>query len=198
MTIPRQLSEAALERLLAALADDREAAAVKLVELRHRLEKFFEWSRCAVNAGDLSWEVLARVAGRLQEGEEILKVEAYAAGVARLVAREELARARREVRAAVELELQTLATASARFAEDRRSREVAAQALDRCLAKLPTESRDLLLRYYEGEEGARIRNRQRLASELGISLNALRNRALRLREQVEKALRDELRGDEVP
>jgi DNA-directed RNA polymerase specialized sigma24 family protein len=50
-------------------------------------------------------------------------------------------------------------------------------AVERCLSTLPESSRDLIARYYCGERAA-------LAGELGISLNTLRNRALRIREKL--------------
>ena len=50
------------------------------------------------------------------------------------------------------------------------------------------ESRTLLLRYYEGERQAKISNRQRLASLLGVSDNALRSRVQRLRDRLEQCV----------
>ena len=50
-------------------------------------------------------------------------------------------------------------------------------SIERCLAALPESSRELIERYYTGERAA-------LARELGISLNTLRNRALRIREKL--------------
>jgi hypothetical protein len=47
--------------------------------------------------------------------------------------------------------------------------------------------------YYAGEKRARIERRQRLAAQLGIEINALRNRALRLREKLETCVENCLR-----
>ena len=69
--------------------------------------------------------------------------------------------------------------------ETRQNRE---DALSHCLGGLSEESRLFLERYYTGDAGRRIQNRQLLAEELGIALNALRNRALRLRRQAGKLL----------
>jgi DNA-directed RNA polymerase specialized sigma24 family protein len=58
-------------------------------------------------------------------------------------------------------------------------------ALSHCLDCLTSDNRQLLERYYSGNGGDRIRNRQALAAELGIAINTLRNRALRLRDTLE-------------
>jgi DNA-directed RNA polymerase specialized sigma24 family protein len=67
--------------------------------------------------------------------------------------------------------------------------------LDQCLAELNDPHRELILRYHEGEKGIRIRNRIRLARELGMELNALRIRAHRIRAALQKCVRDCLTKD---
>ena len=66
--------------------------------------------------------------------------------------------------------------------------------LDLCLQELPAEDKDVTLRYQEGEKGERIKNRKRLAQELGITLNALRIRMChihaRLRQCMEQRLQE--------
>ncbi len=49
-------------------------------------------------------------------------------------------------------------------------------------AGCPPRSRDLVLQYYREEKREKIEHRKRLASRLGIGLNALRIRACRIRE----------------
>ena len=64
--------------------------------------------------------------------------------------------------------------------------------LDLCLDDLPTQDRELALRYQEGEKRERSANRKRLAEELGISVNALRIKMFhihsKLRESMEQRL----------
>ena len=73
--------------------------------------------------------------------------------------------------------------------------------LRRCLAQLPPDQRDLVLRYYQGNshqggsykgnsgQGERnIRNRQQLAREAGIPMNALRIRVHRVRRKLESCV----------
>ena len=64
--------------------------------------------------------------------------------------------------------------------------------LEQCLQELSTKDRELALRYQEGEKRQRSHNRQRLADELGISVNALRIKMYhihsKLRESLERRL----------
>jgi DNA-directed RNA polymerase specialized sigma24 family protein len=66
--------------------------------------------------------------------------------------------------------------------------EQAARCLTGCLSQVTPNNRNLILRYYQGERQNRIQNRQTMAKEFGIPLNALRNRALRLRAKLEECV----------
>jgi DNA-directed RNA polymerase specialized sigma24 family protein len=98
------------------------------------------------------------------------------------------AREKRETKA--QAEFAAAAARSVPRADEEQARLV---SLELCLGKLPQPSRILLERYYTGDAAERIRNRQQLAAELGLDLNALRNRALRLRRQLEASVERELR-----
>lgn len=67
--------------------------------------------------------------------------------------------------------------------------ESAHACLDACMGLLPPEQRGLLLRYYQGEQRAKIDHRRQLADELGVGLNALRIRVHRLRGSLAKCVR---------
>ena len=60
------------------------------------------------------------------------------------------------------------------------------ECLEQCLDELSSDSRKLVLEYYQHEKHAKIHHRRRLADELGIAANALRIRAHRMR----RALRE--------
>jgi DNA-directed RNA polymerase specialized sigma24 family protein len=62
------------------------------------------------------------------------------------------------------------------------------ECLDRCLAKLTPANRELILEYYRGEKQAMTENRKKLAERMGITLNALRVRADRIRSNLEKCV----------
>jgi DNA-directed RNA polymerase specialized sigma24 family protein len=68
---------------------------------------------------------------------------------------------------------------------DRRQHERRLECLERCLQDLSAEHRELIAAYYQGETSVKISNRKELAVRLGIPMNALRIRALRIRERLE-------------
>ena len=61
--------------------------------------------------------------------------------------------------------------------------------LDKCLDELKPESKELILRFYEGEKREKIDNRKRLARLLGIDSKALSLRALRIRRELRQCMR---------
>lgn len=180
------LDARAFELLLAALAPEREAAAIRYEELRVRLIRVLRWER----TGDpeaLADEAFSRLARRLAEGEAVADVPAYLSGIARYLVKEDIAQRQR----ALPLDGDHAARESNAGEVER-----AHAALERCLSTLDATQRALVLSYYEGDQMARIRNRQKQAAALGLALNALRNRALRLREKLEACVRAQLARDE--
>ena len=175
-------SPSGLDRLLATLDPDRAVAAEKLLLLRRKLLKFFAWNRAAV-PDELADETLDRVVRRLGEGETIRSPDpgAYVHGVARNVLHESWSRPR-----LVRVPASALAPPpeSEQVAAERRSR-----CLDRCLARLPAESRRLLLAYYQADGGAKIAARSRLAAELQLSSGGLRLKLHRLRVGLQGCVR---------
>jgi DNA-directed RNA polymerase specialized sigma24 family protein len=173
------LTKGSFDALLARLDPDRDRAGERYEGLRQRLLRIFEVRGCA-GGEDLVDETLDRVTRRLEEGEQILDLSAYIGGVARLVAREAW---RRQTKVAGEEE----APAAAAVVEDDDDEQIA-ECFDRCLASLPDESRQLILQYYRGERREKIDERQAMADNYGIPLNALRNRAHRIREKLEACI----------
>lgn len=181
-----QLSPAAFARLLAALDADPDAAGRGYEELRRALQRFFEW-RGAWDPDESVDVTLDRVARRLEAGEDVQSVAAYARGVARLVLREDQKRARRR---GVPIEEGHARTA---FEPALLRTDDADLCLERCLAGLGPGSRELLVRYYEEGGTARIDSRRSLADELGIPPSAVRSRVQRLRDRLEECVRHCLR-----
>jgi DNA-directed RNA polymerase specialized sigma24 family protein len=175
------LTPEAFSALLQALGPDEAAAADRYEALRRRLVRYFGWERCTFPE-DRADEVLNRFARRLGEGEPVTNPENYCHGIARLVVREAHLEMVRQQAAARELRVMPQ--------PDPPEEDAADQCLARCLANLDEEHQTMLLAYYEGEKSHRIRNRQVIAARLGVSLNTLRNRALRLREKMETCTRD--------
>jgi DNA-directed RNA polymerase specialized sigma24 family protein len=180
----RGLTREGFEALLAQLDPDRERAGERYEAIRRKLVRLFEWRGCDA-AEDLTDETFNRVARKLAEGIELRSSDPYGyfCGVAHLVYKEVLRRCSRERRA---LEGGDWPPPAYSFEAEAPYLE----RLRRCLDRLPRDQRDLVLRYHQG--GSHIRNRQALAGELGIPLNALRIRIHRIRRKLEACLHDGL------
>jgi len=177
------LTQQAFDKLLASLGENRERAGAKYQELRGALAKFFEW-RGGAFPEDHADETINRVARRIDEGEEIRDPSSYAFGVARMLLLEILKEQERERRALSELPPAHASTDGPEEPEFR------LECLKRCLPSLSPDNRELIMRYYQGEKGAKIENRKKLAERLQVPLNTLRMRALRLREKLEACVED--------
>ena len=175
------LTQEAFDKLLVALDGDRDSAAKKYLELRSNLMRFFEWRGCSFPE-DHADETINRVAKRVTEGEEILNYSGYAMGVARLLLLEINKGRQRE-----QLALAEIGQAS-EFYEEADDGERRLVCLRSCLQTLTTDNRDLILEYYQGEKGEKIQNRKKLMDQLGIPVNTLRMRALRLRERLQACM----------
>jgi DNA-directed RNA polymerase specialized sigma24 family protein len=187
---PRQkwtLNQEAFDKLLIALDEDRETAGKKYLEIRNNLTRFFEWRGCSFPE-DHADETINRIAKRVAGGEEILNHSGYAMGVARLLLLEINKGRQRE-----QLALAEIGTSSEVYTEpdDGEGRLV---CLRNCLDGLSSDNRQLILQYYQGEKGEKIKNRKKLLDNLGIPVNTLRMRALRLRERLQSCVEQCLAG----
>lgn len=179
-------ADAAFLALLARLGSEGDTGEAVYERLRRRLITYMRLHLPA-EADDLADRTLDRMARRLHEGTAVQNIYSYALGVARMLVLEARARHSREQRSL--LEQAPLLEQSSPEEEDS---EVVLAALQGCLEHLGPAAADLILAYYGGEGATRIEKRRRLAEELGLSINALRNRALRLREALERCTRKKL------
>ncbi len=173
-----------LEKILTLLGPSKEEAAVEYRKLHQRLTRFFEWN-AVLDPTALADEAMDRLAKRGTEEnavEPILNPSAFALGIARLLLQEEARRQQKKVEAMRHLETQASDSTSQAEAMDR--------ALQHCMAKLRPETRNLLEQYYLHRGSEKVKLHQTLAEELGLTLNALRNRALRGRQELETHMRE--------
>lgn len=75
--------------------------------------------------------------------------------------------------------------------------DAARECLHKCLGELPVEQRDLVLDYYAYEKSAKIEMRRQLADELGLTPNALRLRAHRIRATLEACVLGCMEGGDM-
>jgi DNA-directed RNA polymerase specialized sigma24 family protein len=186
LDVPRQkwtLTPESFDKLLIAFGGDRESGGEKYLEIRHNLTRFFEWRGCSFPE-DHADETINRVAKKVDEGEAILNPSGYAMGVARLLLLEIIKSRQREQSA-----LNEMGAASEAYVEpdDSQSR---LDCLQNCLQTLSTDNRELILQYYQGEKSEKIQNRKQLLDRLGIPVNTLRMRALRLREKLQSCVEE--------
>jgi DNA-directed RNA polymerase specialized sigma24 family protein len=166
---------------------DRGEAASAYSQLHFRLVTYFR-VRFPAEAEALADETLDRLARRLKDGTQVNNVAAFALGIARLIVLEMNARQRRERDAARETLVQL------ELGPD--EPDPVLPLLRRCLRGFDADSVQLIMDYYAADAGAdRIEKRQAQARRLGMSLNALRNRALRIRLALEKCVRARLAQD---
>ena len=178
------------DKLLAFLDPDRDLAARKYEIIRKKLITFFQCRGCSApeDYTDLTFN---RVAKRIDEGVEIYATNplSFFYGVARKVLQEPLDNLSRK---SISLDDPSVFTNVSQDPAEVNQREAQSvqleqelECLERCLKRLPSKNRDLILRYYQGETSVKINNRKKIAEQLGIPLNALRIRALRIREKLQ-------------
>ena len=175
------LTGEALARFLACLDTDPEQAGSKYEVIRRKLVKIFDW-RGVRFPEECADETINRVVRKLEFGQTIRDIPTYCQGVARLVVLEALKKA--ENRQVSLDELKAISVAPVLPEDDSAQRK----CFSLCLNDLPTESRQLILQYYEDERREKINNRQAMADHLGIPLNALRSRVQRIRDKLEHCI----------
>lgn len=187
------LTQDALNRLLSQFDENPGRAAEEYELTRSRLVRLFRYRGCS-SPFELADETIDRVARKIAEGEIIPRPElqSYFYGVARNVLREHLRNP-----GSSDQPLDELALSEHPFEDPRelveldsshRDSERRLRCLEECLGRLPADTGELIISYYEGEEGMKIKNRRRLAQRLGISVNSLRIRLHRTRQKLEECV----------
>jgi RNA polymerase sigma factor (sigma-70 family) len=164
------------DALLTWLDEDRDKAGRKYEEIRHSLVLIFEWRGC-YNAEELAFETITRVLNKLPEvasnyeGDPAL----YFYGVAKRLAYEAIRQQQ------TELELKNPEILRAPDVDgERDDREAEYECLDKCLAELTPEDRELILLYYQRDQPT-ISYRRELARRYDLAPNALRVKVHRIR-----------------
>lgn len=161
------IDEEDFERLLGYLAPDRDAAAEKFVTVWRNLVRTFASRRCH-EAEDLADETMFRVARKTRTLKKFVGDFAlYIYRVGSFIYREWV---RRQIDPPRE-------PPQPPPPPD----EEALDCLDQCLDTLPADDREISVEYYKFSGRERIDNRKKLADKFGLSANALRIRALKLR-----------------
>ena len=171
------LTQEAFDRLMEWLDPDTAAAARKYEQTRRSLLKFFECRRC-VSAEEQVDRVIDRVARRVSEGVEVYAANPflYFHGVALNVFQEYL----RKQRVPMDVPVPD--------AEDSARMQQRLECMERCLDGVPAETRQMMVDYCTVDKASKKRTREVLAERLGMSVNSLRIRVHRVREQLERCV----------
>src|SRR5262245_33626868 len=162
------LREESFFRLLARLNADPMLAGEEYEKLRTRLIYFFERKGCRTPA-ELSDETINRIARKVEEGIEIEDVFKFSYGVARLVLLEHWRDPKRE--------WDQLDQRLSSPKPDRGLDERLLECMEKCLQALSSEERDLIIKNCILDK----KDKEELAKSLGLTMNALRIRAFRIR-----------------
>ena len=183
-SVPRRrwvLTQEAFDGLLASLGEDRESAGERYLEIRANLIRFFQW-RGSPFPEDHADETINRIAKKISEREEIRNPASYYLGVARMLLLEINRERVMQQQALSELTYSEITSDQSDESEGR------IDCLRACLQRLSSENRELILQYYSGEKSAKIDSRKKLSQRLGIPVNTLRMRALRIRENLQQCI----------
>jgi len=178
-----------LERLLCRLDPDPTRAAQKYEDIRRVLIKFFQWNR-SWRAEELADEVIARLSAK--PIDDIQNVHAFARAVGRYVLLEESKKSWREA----SLDADGDVPAKDGSAVSNLEQEIV-EGLDektrmgcmrQCRTKLPIADDAFVIAYYSAEGEKQKIHRNRLARTMGMTMNALRVHANRIRGKLEKCV----------
>jgi len=177
------------QRFLSFLDNGVESNGASYIEMQRRLADYFARKGCA-EPEVLADETLNRVSRRLDE-EGSIEIDAparYCYITARFVFLEQTRTVRTNDRVFDESRLHGHALQNKPDADELEKKEKMLECLDECTSKLDERNRGLILGYYFGNEGVKVRNRSSMAERLGISLNALSIRACRIRRTLESCV----------
>src|SRR2546425_4025427 len=162
--------EEAFYALLLRLDSDREHAGKKYEDLRRDLIMFFRRHGC-VTPEELTDETLDRAARRISEGVKVdVEPAKYFKGIAWKILQEYFRKSRLVFDPPPPREPNEIA--------------VEAECMRKCL-KLHPESRELLTEYLPADYQARLK----IAKLMGLSIDGLRSKVHRMREELRKCLR---------
>jgi DNA-directed RNA polymerase specialized sigma24 family protein len=177
------MHKASLDKILNLLGPDDDVAAAEYCKLHERISRFFEWNSIE-DPEALADEVIDRLGRRVTEPhtkEHVRNLSVFALGIARLLLLEEFRRQKRQ------------ADTNRWWAEQRVNSSSDAEAFDKalehCLKRLQPERRRLIERYYTFGDRKKAEIHQSLAEENEVTVHALRNRALRVRHDLEDCVR---------
>ncbi len=176
------------DMLLDWLDRNREVAGIKYEKIRRRLIRIFA-SRGCFEAEELADQTINRVILKIPKIIEdyIGEPVTYFYGVANNIYHEWLRDQKKK-------NYLTIPENENHYEPDS---EIEFDCLENCLAALADKQRELIIKYYNQEKGAKIELRKSLAENLGISLNALQIKTHRIRSGLQECVRNCVSGKRI-
>ena len=167
------LDQNQFDQLLAWLDEDREAAGRRYEQIRWRLITIFAARGCSTPE-ELADETIDRVARRISDiADDYVGDKArYFFGVANNVHHEYLKQP-------------AIAEIDSPPVEEEQDKERVHGCLERCLSRLDAADRAMVLRYFSQDKRAKVELHNDMADEMGITINTLRLRVLRLKQKLQ-------------
>ena len=181
------MNEEDWNRFLAWLNPDHDKAGLKYEDIRRNLIRILG-RRGSLDAEELADKAFDRVIEHLPN-----IIETYIGEPAKYIIRVAINlyyERQKKPHPIAESEVKNSTRYSSKNNDENWSRERLHHCLDECLKELPDSQRELILDYYSKDKKQKIENRKRIAVYLGVSLNALALRVLRIRDTLESCLND--------
>jgi DNA-directed RNA polymerase specialized sigma24 family protein len=172
MKVNKEVTREKFANFLQWLSPEGESAGEEYERLRFRLCTFFSQRHCRFS-DELADETINRVMLKISE-EKIENRLAYCYGVAKNVYRESLRKER------THLNVDEVPIA----AEAAVQQSLSSECLDKCLAELSPESRNLILDYFSEARLAKIELHRRISASLEMTQTALRMRVMRIKQKL--------------
>ena len=178
VTLKKEITQDSFSRFLEWLSPDSERAGEEYERLRFRLCRFFSLRHCNF-ADELADETINRVILKIPT-QEINNLLGYCLGVAKNVYRESLRKER------THLDIDEVAIA----VNPPEQPSFSSECLDKCLERLSSESRDLLLDYFSETKHKKIELHQRISQSLKMTQTALRMRIMRDKKKLKNCVHE--------
>jgi DNA-directed RNA polymerase specialized sigma24 family protein len=176
--VNKEVTREKFASFLAWLSPEVESAGEEYERLRFRLCTFFAQRHCRFS-DELADETINRVILKSSE-EKIENKLAYCYGVAKNVYRESL----RKERNHLDIDEVTIA------AKAPEEQSVSTECLDKCLAELSPESRNLILDYFSEVKLAKIELHRRISESFEMTQTALRMRIMRIKQKLKVCVQE--------
>jgi RNA polymerase sigma factor (sigma-70 family) len=184
----RVLTPEEFDRFLASLDPDRERAGEKYIQIYGKLQLYFRWQGVSFPE-DCVDETMYRVARKIAAGVEIRNPTGYFHDVARSVLKEY--RRQGETETSIQAMMPASDISETHISESDLELERHYNCLNQSIQRLPPEDRELIMQYYKGNTRMKKgESHKELAERLGVSLNGLRIRTLRIRQKLRAYMDD--------